>query len=99
MWTSHCKTEPHISDDLESLAKDLRSTLSKKELDSIPGIQALRQRAEDGINKVRDSATKATQQAKYAAAATDQYAHDEPWRIAGAALAVGALVGWLMSRR
>ena len=26
-------------------------------------------------------------------------AHDEPWRVAGAALAVGALVGFLLARR
>mgnify|MGYP002349064555 CR=1 FL=1 len=31
--------------------------------------------------------------------AADRYAHDEPWRVAGAALAVGALVGFLLARR
>ena len=36
---------------------------------------------------------------KDAAKAADQYAHDEPWRVAGAALAVGALVGFLLARR
>ena len=34
-----------------------------------------------------------------AALAADRYAHDEPWRVAGAALAVGALVGFLLARR
>ncbi len=33
------------------------------------------------------------------ALAADRYAHDEPWRVAGAALAVGALVGFLLARR
>lgn len=34
-----------------------------------------------------------------AAKATDAYAHDHPWRTAGAAVGVGALLGWLISRR
>ena len=38
-------------------------------------------------------------QAKDAALAADRYAHDEPWRVASAALAVGALVGFLLARR
>ena len=41
----------------------------------------------------------AARQAKEAALAADRYAHDEPWRVAGAALAVGALVGFLLARR
>ena len=38
-------------------------------------------------------------QAKDAAYAADRYAHDEPWRVAGAALAMGALLGFLLGRR
>lgn len=34
-----------------------------------------------------------------AAKATNAYAHDHPWRTAGAAVGVGALLGWLISRR
>ena len=57
----------------------------------------------DGMQVVRDSTVRAAQeaarQAKDAAQAADRYAHDEPWRVAGAALAVGAVVGFLLSRR
>ena len=45
------------------------------------------------------AAQDAARQAKEAALAADRYAHDEPWRVAGAALAVGALVGFLLARR
>ena len=55
------------------------------------------------MHSVRESAVRAAQeaarQAKDAALAADRYAHDEPWRVASAALAVGALVGFLLARR
>lgn len=34
-----------------------------------------------------------------AAKATNAYAHDHPWQTAGAAIGVGALLGWLITRR
>lgn len=89
--------------DLEKLVGDLRGLLASKDLDGLPDIHALRQRLDDGIGNARDSAVRAAQdaarQAKEAAIAADRYAHDEPWRVAGAALAVGTLVGFLLARR
>ncbi|ABX36622.1 MULTISPECIES: DUF883 domain-containing protein [Delftia] len=89
--------------DLEKLVGDLRGLLSAKELDAVPEIHMLRQRIDDGMSNVRESAVRAAQeaarQAKDAAYAADRYAHDEPWRVAGAALAMGALLGFLLGRR
>lgn len=89
--------------DLEKLVSDLRGLLSSKDLDSVPDIKVLRQKLDDGLQSARESAVRAAQdaarQAKDAALAADRYAHDEPWRVAGAALAVGALVGFLLARR
>jgi ElaB/YqjD/DUF883 family membrane-anchored ribosome-binding protein len=89
--------------ELERLVTDLRSMISSKDLDNVPEIKALRQRLDDGMHNVRDAAVHAAQeaarQAKDAARAADRYAHDEPWRVAGAALAVGAVVGFVLSRR
>ncbi|MGP1629498.1 MAG: DUF883 family protein [Giesbergeria sp.] len=89
--------------ELEKLVSDLRGLISNRDLDSVPEIRALRQRLDDGMQHVRDSTLRAAQeasrQAKDAAVAADRYAHDEPWRVAGAALAVGAVVGFLVSRR
>ena len=89
--------------ELEKLVTDLRGLLHSKDLDTIPEIKLLRQRLDDGMTNVRDSAVRAAQeaarQAKEAAYAADRYAHDEPWRVAGAALAVGPLVGFLLARR
>ncbi|CAN7561886.1 MULTISPECIES: DUF883 family protein [unclassified Acidovorax] len=89
--------------DLEKLVSDLRGLLSSKDLDSVPDIKLLRQKLDDGLQTARESAVRAAQdaarQAKDAALAADRYAHDEPWRVAGAALAVGALVGFVLARR
>ncbi len=89
--------------ELEKLVSDLRGLLANKDLDVVPEIKLLRQRLDDGIHSARESAIRAAQdaarQAKDAAIAADRYAHDEPWRVAGAALAVGALVGFLLARR
>jgi ElaB/YqjD/DUF883 family membrane-anchored ribosome-binding protein len=41
----------------------------------------------------------AAKKAREAASTANAYAHDEPWQIAGAALAVGVLVGLLLGRR
>jgi ElaB/YqjD/DUF883 family membrane-anchored ribosome-binding protein len=89
--------------ELEKLVTDLKALLANKNLDAVPDIRVLRQRLDDGVQTARDAAVRAAQdaarQAKEAALAADRYAHDEPWRVAGAALAVGALVGFLLARR
>jgi ElaB/YqjD/DUF883 family membrane-anchored ribosome-binding protein len=79
--------------ELEKLVTDLKGLLANKNLDAVPEIKLLRQRLDDGMQTARDSAVRAAQDA------ADRYAHDEPWRVAGAALAVGALVGFLLARR
>ena len=94
---------PSTQTEMEKLVSDLRGLISSRELDTLPEIKQLRQRLDDGLHTVRDSAVRAAQeaarQAREAAWAADRYAHDEPWRVAGAALAVGALIGFLLARR
>ena len=86
-----------VQDDLARLVDDVRALLSVKELDAIPEIRG--QRIDEGLASARDSADQVLQQTRHATACADQYAKDEPWRIAGAALAVGALVTYVMCRR
>lgn len=103
MAFSVSETVTNAQADLEKLVTDLRGLLASKDLDSIPEIHLLRQRLDDGVSHARDSAVRAAQdaarQAKEAAQAADRYAHDEPWRVAGAALAVGTLIGFLLAKR
>ena len=103
MTTSANDVLQSTQSELEKLVSDLRALMSNKDFDGVPEIKMLRQRLDDGMHNVRESAVRAAQdaarQAKEAALAADRYAHDEPWRVAGAALAVGALVGFLLARR
>lgn len=89
--------------ELEKLVADLRGLLANRDLDSVPEIKVLRQRLDDGMHSVRDAAVNAAQdaarQAREAARSADRYAHDEPWRVASAAVVVGALVGFVLARR
>jgi ElaB/YqjD/DUF883 family membrane-anchored ribosome-binding protein len=101
--TSASETFSNAQHELEKLVSDLRGLISSKDLDSVPEIRHLRRRLDDGVTTVRDSTVRAAQeaanQAKEAARVADRYAHDEPWRVATAALAAGALVGFLLARR
>jgi ElaB/YqjD/DUF883 family membrane-anchored ribosome-binding protein len=103
MTTSTTDPQNSTQTELEKLVSEMRTLMANKNLDSVPEIKALRDRLDEGMHNVRDAAIRAAQeaanQAKDAARAADRYAHDEPWRVAGAALAVGALVGFLLARR
>jgi ElaB/YqjD/DUF883 family membrane-anchored ribosome-binding protein len=103
MTTQTTDSQNSTQTELEKLVAEMRTLMANKNLDSVPEIKALRERLDEGMHNVRDAAIRAAQeaanQAKDAARAADRYAHDEPWRVAGAALAVGALVGFLMARR
>lgn len=88
---------------VEDLASDVRHALSSQDLDALPQIKALRQRVDAKLQIAREVAAEksrlATRKARQAAGTANTYAHDEPWQIAGAALAVGVLVGLLLGRR
>lgn len=103
MSKSLSDTVSSTQEELEKLVSDLRGLLADRDLDSLPGVKVIRQRLDDSVHQVRDSAVQAAQeaarQAKEAARMADRYAHDEPWRVAAAAVAVGAVIGFLLTRR
>ncbi len=95
---------------VEDLASDVHGVLSGEDLDSMPQLKALRKRVDAKLAIARELASEkskvaaqkakeAAQKAKEAASTANAYAHDEPWQIAAAALAVGLLVGLLLGRR
>lgn len=87
----------------DAVVEDVRGVLASKDLDSIPHIKALRQRVDAKLAIAREltaeKARIAAKKARVAADSANAYAHDEPWQIAGAALAVGVLVGLVLGRR
>ena len=88
---------------IEDIASEVKVVLGNEELAANPQIKALRQRLEAKITIARELAAEkakiAAQKAKEAANTANAYAHDEPWQIAAGAMAVGLLVGLLISTR
>lgn len=88
---------------IEDIASEVKVVLGGKDLEANPQIKALRQRLEAKIAIARELAAEkakiAAQKAKEAANTANAYAHDEPWQIAAGAMAVGVLVGLLISTR
>lgn len=103
MGFSSFKPSRSAQDDLERLVNDLRSLLGNRDLDNVPQIRALREKFEDGVHNIREATVRAahdvSDRAREGAYAANRYAHDEPWQVAGAAIAVGALIGYLLARR
>ncbi len=48
--------------------------------------------------KLQESSDKALERTKYAARVTDDYVHDNPWRVIVGAVAVGVVLGLLVNR-
>lgn len=59
----------------------------------------LGQRLADAKYRFDDTRTAVADKARVAADATDEYVHDNPWKVLGLAAVVGLLVGVLISRR
>lgn len=88
---------------VEDLANDVRGLLGSKDFDAVPQIKALREHLDAKLQAAREVLGEkgkiAAKKARQAADTANAYAHDEPWHVAGAALAVGVLVGLLLGRR
>jgi ElaB/YqjD/DUF883 family membrane-anchored ribosome-binding protein len=63
----------------------------------------LRERVQDGAQRLKESTEERQKQVRVAAAKAaeqaDDYAHDNPWQVAAIAGAVGLVLGVLISRR
>jgi ElaB/YqjD/DUF883 family membrane-anchored ribosome-binding protein len=85
-----------VMDDIDALMK---ATTEKAEGE----ISSLRSRIRDRLDSVKDRAATAQEEAllraKEAARVTDDYAHEHPWQLVGAAAAVGLALGMLIGRR
>jgi ElaB/YqjD/DUF883 family membrane-anchored ribosome-binding protein len=94
----------------EKLIADMRVVLADTEqlLKAVIGqsgekLAALQPRIEENIRNAKARLAEfervATEQARAAAEATDAYAHDHPWKVAGFTALLGVAVGLLINRR
>ncbi len=93
----------------EKLMQDLRVVVSDAEelLKATAGqagekVSAVRERIQENLvaAKARLDVAEAAviEKTKYAAKATDEYVHDNPWKAVGVAACVGVIVGMLIGR-
>ena len=91
--------ETNAANDLEQLLGDLRELLSSQAPEAESAVSQLRQRLADGVGWARATSAQAIEQSKVLAQQADDYVNDSPWRAVGGALAVGALLGFMLSKR
>lgn len=61
-------------------------------------LEAGQEYTEEMLSQLRDKTSQAKKKLGDAARATDEYAHDNPWQLIGGAVALGVLMGVLLSK-
>ncbi len=85
-----------VINDAEELLRATAGEVSASASEARSRIQARLQQAKGHLLQLQDSAMA---RAKAAGVAADDYVHDNPWRVIGAAVGVGLVLGLLISRR
>ena len=89
-----------LRDDLKAMLRDTDALLKATAEIGSDQVQDLRTRTQSAVQKVRDSLSEdgLTGYARTAARNTDEYVHEHPWSIIGAAASTGLIIG-LLARR
>jgi ElaB/YqjD/DUF883 family membrane-anchored ribosome-binding protein len=89
--------------DIGDFVDEVLGMLSDARGGSQEEVSRLRERVQDGAQRLKGAALERQDQLKAAASKAaeqaDDYAHDKPWQVAAIAGAVGLLLGVLISRR
>jgi ElaB/YqjD/DUF883 family membrane-anchored ribosome-binding protein len=92
-----------LMDDLSAVVADAEELLKATASQTGERITAVRARAEESVrtakDRIADVQDQLMDQAKVAAREADTYVHENPWKAAGVAAAVGVLIGAIISRR
>lgn len=92
-----------LMDDLSAVVNDAEELLKATASQTGERITAVRARAEESLRSAKERLADAQialmVKAKEAAKETDAYVHENPWKTAGIAAAVGVLIGALITRR
>jgi ElaB/YqjD/DUF883 family membrane-anchored ribosome-binding protein len=95
-------TGEHLIAQVKALAYDVEELLKATADQTGARIAAARARAEASLRRAQEDAAQAGREvgrhARIAARATDRYARDNPWQLAGIALVVGFALGYLRRR-
>jgi ElaB/YqjD/DUF883 family membrane-anchored ribosome-binding protein len=92
-----------LTADLNTVIEDTEQLLQATANQASEKVVAARARVQETIKAVKQKIDTtedlAVAKAKATVVATDEYVHEHPWALIGAAAAIGALVGMLITRR
>jgi ElaB/YqjD/DUF883 family membrane-anchored ribosome-binding protein len=96
-------TREKLVDDMRIVVADTEQLLKAVISQSGEKLAALQPRIEENLRSAKARLAEfeqaASEKARAAAQATDDYAHEHPWKIAGFSALLGVAVGLLISRR
>ncbi|HEX5611982.1 MAG TPA: DUF883 family protein [Burkholderiales bacterium] len=97
------KAKNQLLADFNSLLEDAEELLRSTASSSGEAVHGARSKLEDSLQQMKtrlsDAQSAMATSFDRTAAATQAYAHDNPWKIAGAAAVVGLLIGAIVSMR
>jgi ElaB/YqjD/DUF883 family membrane-anchored ribosome-binding protein len=92
-----------LTADFGSVMSDIDALMSATTNKAEGEAKALRERIRDRLDgakeRIVDAQQEAAERIKKAADVTDDYVHDHPWQVVGAAAALGLAIGVLIGRR
>lgn|SRR5512147_545108 len=97
------RTRDQLVDDFSSVLNEAEDLLKKASNETGDRARDLRSQVEAKLLaaklRLQELESDAVDRAKAAARYTDDFVHDNPWQVIGAAAAIGFLAGLLMNRR
>lgn len=85
-----------LTDRLADLSDEAQATLLEE---SGQLIESVRDRAGVMMDRVREKTHEVATRAREAGKRADEYAHEEPWKVAAGAAVLGALIGYILASR
>jgi ElaB/YqjD/DUF883 family membrane-anchored ribosome-binding protein len=102
-YTEIIRDRDKVIADVKTLIADSEELLHATASQAGERAAAARARVQESVkaarNKLLESQAALLEDAKVAAHATDDYVHKHPWSMAGAAAAIGVVIGLLLRRR
>lgn len=86
----------HFLSDIEDLVKET-TTLTGEDLSRAK--DKLSKRLAEAKESVQDVGADIVQRGRRAATVTNDYVHEQPWKVIGASAAIGLLIGFALTRR
>ena len=88
-----------LMDDLSAVVNDAEELLKATATQTGERITAVRARTEESLRSAKEQLAEAQVALSDKAKEIDAYVHENPWKTAGIAVAVGVLIGAIITRR